>query len=413
MPKPKVTQADWLDKVLAHSDSDLLRAMVTKVVHDVMELEVEQKTGASWGQRSGERKTQRNGYRERQWKTRAGDIELAIPRVREGSYFPSFLEPRRRAEQALMLAIREAYIQGVSTRRVEQVCERMGVQNIEKSFVSRITKTLDEEIKAFTERPLEGDFPYVYVDARYEKVRQNQHIVSVAFLVAIGVRDNGTREVLGFRTSLQESHQHWKEFLDDLVQRGLTGVRLVISDAHAGLKRAIHESLPAVSWQRCRVHFLRNVEGRVSKRHRPAVLALVRTVFAQPDIASARAQLRRILETVEPHYQGVASLLEEAEHEVLTYMSFPEEHWPKLHSTNVLERLMRTLKARTRVVGIFPDEPSIMRLAGAVLREEHDEWADNRRYISEASMARLKGPATLDALENEGVGSTVMSALAL
>lgn len=413
MPRKKMTQAAWMDKAVAGSDDDFLCALVSKVVHQVMEAEVSKKTGAGLGERSEARLTHRNGYRSREWKTRTGDIELSIPRVREGTYFPSFLEPRRRAEQALMCAIRESYVQGISTRRVEQLCEQLGVQGVDKSFVSRITKTLDDEIRAFTTRRLEGEFPYVYVDARYEKVRLERRIVSVAFLVAIGVRDNGTRELLGFRTGAQESHLLWKEFLDSLVERGLQGVRLVISDAHSGLKRAIGESLRSVAWQRCRVHFLRTVEAHVSKRHRPTVLALVRTVFAQPDLASAREQLKKIVETLHPHFGEVARLLDEAEHEVLTYMTFPEEHWTKLHSTNVLERLMRTLKARTRVVGIFPDEASLMRLAGAVLLEEHDEWADNRRYISEASMAKLKGRSPFEEIERYAAQEAGMPALVL
>lgn len=399
MPRKTMTQAAWLDKVVEQADGDLLRSLVSKVVHEVMEAEVAKKTGAAWGQRSEERTTHRNGYRERQWKTRVGDIELAIPRVREGTYFPSFLEPRRRAEQALMCAIRESYVQGISTRRVEQLCEQLGVQGVDKSFVSRVTKTLDDEVRSFGERRLDAAYPYVYVDARYEKVRLERRIVSVAFLVAVGVRDNGSREVLGFRSGAQESYLLWKGFLDSLVERGLRGVRLVISDAHAGLKRAIGESLPSVAWQRCRVHFMRTVEAHVTKRHRPTVLALVRTVFAQPDLGSARAQLKKVVEMMNPHFGEVARLLDEAEHEVLTYMTFPEDHWSKLHSTNVLERLMRTLKARTRVVGIFPDEPSLVRLAGAVLLEEHDEWADNRRYFGEASMAKLLGKLPVAALE--------------
>jgi transposase-like protein len=393
MPEKRVTRPDWFDKAFVESHGDWLREMVFEIVHEVMEAEVSGLTGAGYGKRSEERITQRNGYRERQWTTRVGDIGLQIPKLREGSYFPSFLEPRRRAEKMLIGVIQDAYVQGVSTRRMERVCRQMGIDRLDKSFVSRLTKGIEDEVRAFKERPLSGDFPYVFVDARYEKVRREGRVVSLAVLVAVGVRMDGNREVLGFVVGVGERFILWRDFLQSLVRRGLSGVRLVVSDAHEGLKRAIAECFTGASWQRCRVHFMRSMLAHVSKRYQPMVSALLKTIFAQPTLVEAKEELGRVVHALRPKFPNVAELVEEAENDVLTYMSFPPEHWSKLHSTNMLERLMRTIKARTRVVSIFPDEVSLERLAGAILIEENEEWLEARRYISESSMARLRRPA--------------------
>jgi transposase-like protein len=299
------------------------------------------------------------------------------------------LEPRRRSEKALIGVIKEAYVQGVSTRRVERLCQQMGIERMDKNFVSRMVQDIEAEVLAFKSRPLEGEFPYVFVDARYEKVRREGRVTSMAVLVAVGVRMDGHREVLGVEPTMGERYLLWRDFLQDLTSRGLQGVRLIVSDAHEGLKRAITEVFPGTSWQRCRVHFMRSMLAHVSKRYQPMVSALLKTIFAQPTLEEARRELRNVVDALEPKFPDVAKLVEEAEDEVLTYMAFPPEHWRKLYSTNMLERLMRTIKARTRVVSIFPDERSLERLVGAVLIEENEEWMEARRYISEASMAKL------------------------
>jgi transposase-like protein len=394
MPEKRMTGRDWFDKMFVESHGDWLRELVTVIVHEVMEAEVSAIAGASYGERKAERNTHRNGYRDRQWTTRVGDIDLHIPKLREGSYFPTFLEPRRRAEKALVGVIKEAYVQGVSTRRVERLCQQMGIERMDKNFVSRMVQGIEAEVSAFKSRPLEGEFPYVFADARYEKVRREGRVTSMAVLVAVGVRMDGHREVLGVEARVGERHVLWRDFLQDLSSRGLRGVRLVVSDAHEGLKRAITEVFPGASWQRCRVHFMRSMLAHVSKRYQPMVSALLKTIFAQPTMEEARRELRNVVDALQPKFPDVARLVEEAEDEVLTYMTFPPEHWRKLHSTNMLERLMRTIKARTRVVSIFPDEKSLERLVGAILIEENEEWMEARRYISEASMARLKEPSS-------------------
>lgn len=392
MPEKKLTRPDWFDKTFVESHRDWLREMVIEIVHQVMEAEVSTLTGAGYGERNPDRMTHRNGYRERQWTTRLGDIDLEIPKLREGSYFPSFLEPRRRAEKALVSVIREAYVQGVSTRRVERLCQQMGVERLDKSFVSRLTKGIEAEVSIFKNRRLEADFPYFFADARYEKVRGEGRVRTMAVMVAVGVRTDGHREIVGFDVALGEKQHLWRDFLQSLVDRGLNGVRLVVSDSHKGLKNAIEECFPGASWQRCQVHFMRAMLARVSRRYRPMVSALLRTIFAQPTMEEARNQLRRVADTLRPKYPDVAELVEAAEDEVLAYMAFPPEHWTKLYSTNMLERLMRTIKARTRVVSIFPTKDSLERLVGSILIEENEEWMEVRRYISETSMAKLIRP---------------------
>jgi putative transposase len=381
---------ELLDKLLEGRTVDLVREAVLTVLREVMEVEVGRLTGASRGERSPERVTHRNGYRERRFDTRAGSLALPIPKLREGTYFPAFLEPRRRSEEALLNAICEAYVQGVSTRKVDELVRALGVDGISKSEVSRIATRLDEQVAAFRSRPLVGRYPYLFLDARYEKVRDDRsRVVSMALVVAYGVAETGEREVLGVDVFLSEDYACWKGFLRGLVARGLTGVKLVISDAHEGLKRATAEVFVGASWQRCRVHFQRNLLGHVRKEAQGMVLAATRVIFEQPDREAARAELRALTERLEPQFGKAAECLLAAEDEILAHMDFPREHWRKLGSTNPLERLNEEIARRTKVVGIFPNERSLLRLVGALLLEQNDEWAVSRRYMSQTSLAQI------------------------
>jgi transposase-like protein len=362
------------------------------LIQAVIEAEVAQRIGAERYERSPERVTQHNGYRERPYQTRVGELTLQVPKLREGSYFPSFLEPRRKAEKALLAVVQSAYVEGVSTRKVDHLLQSLGLTGIDKSQVSRICKELDEPVRAFRERPLEGDYPYVWLDATYLKVRQNHRIVSMAVVVAIGVRETGEREILGFAIGSSEEASFWTEFLRTLVHRGLRGVCLVISDAHEGLKAAMNQVLAGASWQRCRVHFMRNVLAHVTRTDRSMVAAALRTIFAQPDRASTGQQLTLVAETMAPRWPKAAELLRRAEQDVLAYMAFPSEHWTRIYSTNPLERLNKEIKRRTNVVGVFPDIPSVERLVGAILMDIHDEWQVSRRYFSQESMHKLFTP---------------------
>ncbi len=370
------------------ADADLLRDMIQYVAQRMMELDTEGVCAAAYGERNPERANSRNGYRERLWQTRAGSVDLKIPKLRKGSYFPGFLEPRRAGEKALAAVIQEAYIQGVSTRSVDELVKAMGMSGISKSQVSRLCEDIDERVDAFLNRPIEGDWPYLWIDATYMKVREAGRIVSVAVIIAVAVNTDGVREVVGMAVGPSEAEPFWSAFLRSLTRRGLRGVKLVISDAHEGLKAAAAKVLKA-TWQRCKVHFLRNALAHAGKGQRQMVLAMINTVFAQESLDAAIAQWRVVADQLRSKFPKLAVMLDRSESDVLAFMSFPKAHHKQIHSTNPLERLNAEIKRRTDVVGIFPNDAAITRLVGALLLEQSDEWSLQRRYM------QLEGLQTL------------------
>jgi transposase-like protein len=375
-------------KVLLDEHADVIREAVRAIAAEMMELEVSELIGAGHGERRPEeRATHRNGYRPRRWDTRAGEIELQIPKLRQGSYFPGFLEPRRRSEQALLAVVQQAYVCGVSTRRVDQLVESLGLR-ISRSEVSRVCGALDEHVEAFRSRPLEGRYPYLFLDAKVEKVRDGGRVVAKALVVAHGVHETGRREILSIDVGEGETEAFWTDFLRGLVARGLIGVQLAISDAHAGLKAAIAKVL-GCAWQRCTVHFLRDCLGHARKDQHGLLAALIRPLFNAGSLAEARDRLSEAVAHLEGSLSKVATLLEDSEPDILAFYSFPADHWRKLRSTNPLERFNKEIGRRTDVVGIFPDDAALIRLAGMLCIEQNDEWLVGRRYLSAGSMEPL------------------------
>jgi putative transposase len=384
----RMTAEQVVSFLLEEEGVDFLRESLRWVVQQLMEAEVSELVGAERGERAPEeRLTHRNGYRTRSWSTRAGEIELAIPKLRRGSYFPSFLEPRKRSEQALVSVVQEAYVAGVSTRKVDQVVESLGLR-ISKSEVSRICQGLDEQVDAFRNRPLEGRYPYLWLDAKVEKVRDGGRVVRKALVLAYGVHESGYREVIALDVGEAETEAFWRSFLRTLVKRGLSGVQLVVSDAHAGLKKAIAQVL-GCPWQRCSVHFLREALGHARREQQPMLAALLRPLFTADTGEQARELVDDALDKLRKPLPKIAALLEEAEEDLLAFYGFPAEHWPKLRSTNPLERVNREIGRRTDVVGIFPNDRSLIRLAASVVIEQNDEWLVGKRYLSNHSLEAL------------------------
>lgn len=380
----------WFRKQVEAADGDLLREMISTFAETLMGAEVDALCGAAYGERSPDRVNARNGYRPRTWDTRAGSVDLAVPKLRSGSYFPDWLlEPRRRSERALVSVIAECYLRGVSTRRVEGLVKTLGIERLSKSQVSVMAKELDPMVESFRNRPLDpAGYPYVWIDALTQRVREEGRIVNVSVVVATGVTAEGKREILGMDVVTAEDGAAWTAFLRGLVARGLTGVKLVISDAHEGLKQAIAAVLAEASWQRCRTHFMRNFLTRVAKSAQPAVATIVRSIFAQPDAETTWAQLHRVVAQLEEKFPQAAAMLADAAEEILAFTTFPKEHWRQIWSNNPQERLNKELRRRTDVVGIFPNRAAIIRLVGATLAEQNDEWAVTRRYMSAESLTR-------------------------
>jgi putative transposase len=390
MAKSRMDVTAFVGKLLKEDDADVLKEGVQVLSQALMEAEVSAQIGALPYERSTERTAYRNGYRKRTWDTRVGTIELKIPKVTAGSYFPSLLEPRRRAEKALHAVVVEAYVKGVSTRKVDDLVRSLGIDGISKSEVSRICKALDQEVEAFRSRAIDEECPYVILDATFHKVRELDRVVSVACVVAVGVTAEGERRVLGVDCGPSEDEAFWTRFLRDIVKRGLHGVRLVVSDSHQGLKAAIAKVLSDCQWQRCRVHFMRNLLSSVPRAAQETVAAFVRTIFYQPDHITAMAHLRQVAGMLRPRFNEASELLEDAAEDILAHMHFPKEHRRRLHSTNTVERLHLEIKRRTRVIGIFPNRAALMRMVGTLLQEQDDEWqVAERRYFSIESMNKI------------------------
>jgi len=397
-----------MELVEKQADGDLVREMLAFAAERIMEAEIEARTGAAKGARSPMREAQRNGYRERDWDTRAGRIALEIPKLRKGSYFPSFLEPRRTAEKALVAVIQEAYVHGISTRSVDDLVKAMGAGGLSKSQVSRLCMEIDERVGAFLARPLEGAWPYLWLDATYLKVREGGRIISKAVILAVAVNEDGKREVLGVATGPSEAETFWTDFLRSLADRGLRGVKLVISDDHKGLraaarrvfngggvKRLIRGINRSRNHQRCRIHWMRNALAHAPAKQRTAVAAMLKTIFAQESKADAEAQWNVVADALREKQPKLGALMDASCDDVLAYMSFPREHWTQIASTNPLERVNREVKRRADVIGIFPNDAAIVRLVGALMLETNDEWAVARRYMSLETLARVTDNPTV------------------
>ena len=396
MTKQTLSELEALQAVLSEVPDHLaLAEMLGFVAERLMALDVDRLCGAGTHERSEHRANHRNGYRQRSWQTRAGSVDLKIPKLRKGSYFPEFLEPRRAAEKAMAAVIQEAYVQGLSTRSVDDLVKAMGLTGVSKSQVSRLCGEIDGRVNAFLTRPLEGDWPYLWLDATYIKARRGGRIVSVAAIVAVGVNTDGRREVLGVAVQPSEAEVFWDDFLRSLTDRGLRGVRLIIADDHKGLKAAAAKVMGA-SVQRCRVHFMRNALACVGKKDKPIVSAALRTAFDQATLNASKENWIKLIEAFEPRHPKLAELMRRAEDDVLTYKTFPKDHWAKIHSTNPLERLNKEIKRRTNVVGIFPNEAAVIRLVGALMLEQNDEWAVTRRYMTLETVAAICHDTQMD-----------------
>ena len=393
MVKESVDLLELLRKQADGADLDFLREAVAVLAEAVMDAEVSAQIGAAHGERSETRLTRRNGYRPRRWDTRVGTIELGIPKLREGSYFPSLLEPRRRSERALISVVTQAYVEGVSTRRVDDLVRSLGCDGISKSQVSCMCAELDEVVSSFLERPLDsGPYRYLWLDALTQLVREEGRVVQVSVVVATAVSASGKRELLGIDVGTSEDGAFWLSFLRGLVARGLSGVELVTSDAHQGLREAIATVFAGASWQRCRTHFMRNLLTRVPKSAEKLVATTVRTIFEQSTAAEVQAQHDRVVEQLAERFPEAAALLADAGPEVLAFTAFPAQHWRQVWSNNPLERLNKEIRRRTNVVGIFPNRAAVVRLVGAVLAEQHDEWAEGRRYMTMLQPLRRPWP---------------------
>jgi putative transposase len=392
MVRKSMDAVAWLRKQLEEADPDLLRAMVSAFVDALMGAEVDDMCNAGYNERSSDRENSRNGYRTRGWDTRAGSIELRIPKLRSGSYFPDWLiEPRRRAEQALIAVVADCYLAGVSTRRVDKLVKTLGIDGISKSQVSRLAESLDEVVEQFRSRPLDaGPYTYLWIDALVVKCREGGRVVNVVATIATAVNSDGHREVLGIDVVTSEDGAAWLAFLRGLKARALAGTKLVVSDSHEGLKDAIATVLDGASWQRCRTHFMRNLLNKVPKSAQNFVATLVRSIFAQPDHDAVWAQHARVVEQLSDNFPDAAAMLADAAHDILAFSTFPKEHWRQIWSNNPQERLNREIRRRTDVVGIFPNRAAIVRLVGAVLSEQHDEWQVARRYMSIESLAKAR-----------------------
>ena len=392
MVKERIGSLAWLRKQVEEADKDLLREIVKGMVETLMSVEADSLCGAPYRKSSTERVNRRNGYRERRWDTRVGTIDLAIPRVRKGSYFPDWLlEPRRRAERALVQVVTECYVRGVSTRRVDGLVRTLGLEGMSKSQVSELAKELDTVVEGFRNRPLDGGpYTFVWLDAMTQRCREGGRVVNVVTVIATGVSGDGHREILGIDVVTSEDGAGWSDFLRGLAARGLSGVKLVISDAHSGLKAAIAEELPGSSWQRCRAHFMRNLLSKVPKSAQGLVATMVRSIFAQPTQKEVWAQHARVVDELQVCFPAVAKMLEEAAEEILAFTTFPEAVWRQIWSNNPQERLNREIRRRTDVVGIFPNRDAIIRLVGAVLGEYNDEWMVSRRYMSVGALQKAQ-----------------------
>jgi putative transposase len=393
MANPRMSLLQLLDKADAGADPEFLRNGVRLLAQELMDAEVTQLVGAAPYERSETRSTSRNGYRDREWDTRVGTVDLQIPKLRQGTYFPGLLEPRRRHEKALLSVVQQAYVHGVSTRAVDNLADALGLRGISKDQVSRICKELDTQVHAFRTRRLDAEYPYVMLDATFEKVREDGRVISMAVLIAVGVKATGEREILAVDVGPAEDYNFWLAFLRDLVGRGVTGVRLVTSDSHLGLKAAVAQVFTGAAWQRCRVHFMRNALSSVPKQAQQMVAAMVRTIFAQPDRQSASETVSKVCRLFDKKFPQLVAMLVDAEDDVLAYYAFPVEHRRQIWSTNSLERLNKEVSRRCDVVGIFPNRQSLLRLVGAVLEDQNDEWAVGRRYFSAESMHKLTEPS--------------------